>query len=86
MNLRERALAVSSGTGFFFGTGAGMNHLIDPRSGRCAEDRRVVAVTALDACTADALSTACAILEDGEAEALVEKWEGAEIRILRPAS
>ncbi len=82
--LRERALAVSSGAGLFFGTGEGMNHLIDPHSGRCAEDRRLVAVTAADACTADALSTACAVLGDEEARGLVRKWKDATLRILRP--
>jgi thiamine biosynthesis lipoprotein len=81
--LRDRALAVSSGAGLYFGTGAGMNHLVNPRSGACSEDRRVVAVTAADAATADALSTACAVLEDAEAEEMVGRWEGAELRILR---
>lgn len=84
LQLRDRALAVSSGAGFYFGTGAGRNHLIDPRSGRCAEDTRVVAVVAPDATTADALSTACAVLGDEEARSLVAGWADTELRILRP--
>ena len=39
MALRDRALAVSSGSGLYFGTGAGANHLIDPQSGRSPEGR-----------------------------------------------
>jgi thiamine biosynthesis lipoprotein len=83
VSLRNRALAVSSGSGFYFGTGAGRNHLIDPRSGACAEDRRVVAVTAGEACLADALSTACAVMGDEEARALIAKWEGVDLAIHR---
>lgn len=83
ISLRERALAVSSGAGHYFGTGAGKNHLINPRSGACSEDRRVVAVTAAKAWTADALSTACAVLGDEAAKALVDGWDDADLRILR---
>jgi thiamine biosynthesis lipoprotein len=84
VSLREQALAVSSGSGLYFGTGAGKNHLIHPRTGECAEDRRIVAVRAERASTADALSTACAVLGDAEAESLVRKWEGASVQIIRP--
>jgi len=83
VSLRNRALAVSSGSGFYFGTGAGKNHLIDPRSGSCAEDRRVVAVTAGEACLADALSTACAVVSDEDARELIAKWEDVELAIHR---
>ncbi|MEO1843552.1 MAG: FAD:protein FMN transferase [Akkermansiaceae bacterium] len=86
VRLRGDALAVSCGAGLYFGTGEGNNHLINPRTGGCSEDRRIVAVTAADASTADALSTACAVLGDGEARDLVKKWEGARVRILRPGA
>ena len=84
IDLRDGALAVSSGSGLHFGTGAGLNHLIDPRTGRCAEDERIVAVTAPDAATADAISTAAAVLEDRAAYRMVEAWPGAELRIIHP--
>lgn len=80
--LQNSALAVSAGSGFFFGTGAGENHLIDPRTGSCAQDRRIVAVTAAKAALADALSTACAVLSDEEGRELVSKWPDAELRIV----
>lgn len=83
--LQDRALAVSSGAGLFFGTGAGRNHLINPHTGSCAEDRRVVAVTAPRASTADALSTACAVLPDEEARDLIRQWDAADLRIIRGA-
>lgn len=83
VSLREKALAVSSGAGLYFGTGEGKNHLINPRTGACAEDRRIVAVTAKTACVADALSTACGVLGDEEAERLVRGWDGADLLILR---
>lgn len=83
VSLREKALAVSSGAGLYFGTGEGVNHLINPRTGGCAEDRRIVAVTAETACVADALSTACGVLGDEEAERLIRSWDGADLLILR---
>ena len=83
VSLRNRALAVSSGAGLYFGTGAGKNHLIDPRSGSCAEDRRVVAVTAGEAWLADALSTACAVVSDEDARELIAGWEDVGLAIHR---
>lgn len=82
VKLQNRALAVSSGSGYFFGTGAGENHLIDPRSGTCARDRRIVAVTAPRAGLADALSTACAVLSDEEGGELISKWPEVELRVI----
>ncbi len=83
VSLRNRALAVSSGSGFYFGTGAGKNHLIDPRNGSCAEDRRVVAVTAGEAWLADALSTACAVVSDADARELIAGWADVKLAIHR---
>jgi thiamine biosynthesis lipoprotein len=83
VSLRNRALAVSSGSGLYFGTGAGKNHLIDPRSGSCAEDRRVVAVTAGEAWLADALSTACAVVSDADARELIAGWADVKLAIHR---
>lgn len=79
VSLRDRALAVSSGAGLYFGTGSGKNHIIDPRTGDCVEARRVVAVTAREAWLADALSTACSVLKEEEGRALIGQWEGVEL-------
>jgi len=79
--LRNRALAVSSGAGLYFGTGDRRNHIIDPRTGDCVEARKVVAVTAPEAWLADALSTACSVLEEEKARDLIAQWEDVELFI-----
>ncbi len=79
--LRDRALAVSSGAGLYFGTGDRRNHIIDPRTGDCVEARKVVAVTAPEAWLADALSTACSVLEEEKARDLIAQWEDVELFI-----
>lgn len=81
--LRDRALAVSSGAGLYFGTGDRRNHIIDPRTGDCVEARKVVAVTAPEAWLADALSTACSVLEEEKARDLIAQWEGVELFIYK---
>ena len=86
VSLRDRALAVSSGSGLYFGTGSGKNHIIDPRTGDCVEARKVVAVTAREAWLADALSTACSVLGENEARALIGQWEEVELFIHRMPS
>ena len=79
--LRDRALAVSSGAGLYFGTGDRRNHIVDPRTGDCVEARKVVAVTAPEAWLADALSTACSVLEEEKARDLIAQWEDVELFI-----
>lgn len=79
--LRDRALAVSSGAGLYFGTGDRRNHIVDPRTGDCVEARKVVAVTAPEAWLADALSTACSVLEEEKARDLIAQWEDVEFFI-----
>ena len=69
----------------YSGDAAGADTNAAPAAGE-ARGKRIVAVTAADASTADVLSTACAVLGDGEARDLVEKWEGARVRILRPGA
>lgn len=66
------ALAVSSGAGSPFEPSARFNHIFDPATGRCAEPRRVVAVLARDATTADALATALAVASLPQARSLAE--------------
>lgn len=81
--LRDRALAVSSGAGLYFGTGDRRNHIVDPRTGDCVEARKVVAVTAPEAWLADALSTACSVLEEEKARDLIAQWEDVELFIYK---
>ena len=56
------ALAVSSGAGSPFEPTGRFNHLLDPATGRCATPERLVAVLARDATTADAVTTALAVV------------------------
>ena len=85
VTLRDRALAVSSGAGLYFGTGDRRNHIIDPRTGDCVEARKVVVVTAPEAWLADALSTACSVLTEEEARTLIAQWEDVDLFIHSPS-
>src|SRR3546814_2935432 len=58
----------SGGYGTRFEPSGRHNHLMDPRSGRCAPANRSVSVVAEDATTADAVSTALSLLPLGEAQ------------------
>ena len=65
VDLADLALATSSGAGspadFAYRR---FNHLLDPATGHCADPSRMVTVTAPDATTADALTTALALMPD----------------------
>jgi len=65
--LENAALAVSGGHGHPFAEHALAHHLVDPRTGRCRPAGRTVAVVAPTATEADALSTACAVVDDRDA-------------------
>ncbi|MEQ9523108.1 MAG: FAD:protein FMN transferase [Thalassobaculum sp.] len=58
----DRAIATSGGYGTVFDRGYRYSHLIDPRNGRTAPVLRGTTVTAPDATTADAWSTAFALM------------------------
>lgn len=60
----DRAVATSAAAGFRFDPAGRCNHLLDPRSGGCAGPTRRVTVTADDATTADALSTAFGLMDE----------------------
>ncbi len=64
------ALASTDPAGFYFDHGRRAHHLLDPRTGRSCERARPVNIVAADATTADALSTACAMLSPAAAHAL----------------
>jgi thiamine biosynthesis lipoprotein len=79
LEVRGRALNISSDAGrFFVEDGVRYHHIIDPRTGRPATGARTVAVTALDATTADALSTAVFVLGAEAGLKLVEETADAE--------
>jgi thiamine biosynthesis lipoprotein len=58
IDVRERAVATSSPSGFAFDRGSQYHHLFDPRTGASRALHASVTVLAPDAATADALSTA----------------------------
>ncbi|MGF1608734.1 MAG: FAD:protein FMN transferase [Kiloniellales bacterium] len=64
LDLASRAVATSGGYGTLFDASGRFSHLIDPRSGRTAPAARSVTVTAADATTADAYSTAFALMDE----------------------
>lgn len=72
--LRDQALATSGGYGTPFDASGRHHHLFDPRSGRSAGRYRSVSVTAPDATTADALSTALSALAPAAAREVLRKY------------
>jgi len=62
--LEQAALAVSGGHGHPFADLPGAHHLVHPRTGLCQPTRRTIALVARTATEADALSTACAVVDD----------------------
>lgn len=67
LDLRDLAVSTSSGAGTPFSADGRDHHLFDPHSGRSANRCRAVSVVARDATTADALSTAAAVLPPDQA-------------------
>ncbi len=65
------AVATSAGSGTRFSLNTGDHHILDPESGNSARYWSSVTVTAPDATTADALSTALYLTPPGEAQALL---------------
>ena len=63
--------------------GRPLSHILDPRSGRPAEDLGSVTIWATNAFDADCLSTACFVLGHDAALELVERLDGVEIVVMR---
>lgn len=64
LDLVDKAVATSAADGFRFTPDARCNHLFNPATGGCAAPSRAMTVVAADAATADALSTAGALMDD----------------------
>lgn len=71
-----QALATSGSYGFHFDAAGQFHHLFDPRTGACPRRYASVSILAPDAATADALATACNLLEP-DAIAVALKAAGA---------
>lgn len=82
--LSDMALATSGGYGTRFEPSGRYNHLMDPRSGRCAPANRSVSVIAKDATTADAASTALSLLPLAEAPEVLRRLGASRAFVLGP--
>lgn len=83
VEVRGKALNISSDARrFFVEDGVRYHHIIDPRTGKPSTAARTVAVTALDATTADALSTAVFVLGPEAGLKLVEETADAEAIVI----
>ncbi len=87
LSLKDRAVA-TSGVQQRFNTIAGRrySHIVDPRTGRPAEQAPAVTVIAPDGLTADAWATAFSVLSVDEGAALMERTPlpGVEVMWVRP--
>jgi thiamine biosynthesis lipoprotein len=75
----NKAVATSGAYGFRFDEQGRCNHLFDPTTGECADPFRTLSVVADTATTADALSTAFALMKD---EAISSVARMARVRAL----
>lgn len=83
IDLVDRALASSGDEGFVFDPAGRFTHLFDPRTARSPRRYRAVSVVAPDATTADALSTAFALMTEDAMAATLRGLPGIEAHCLR---
>lgn len=79
VDLADRALATSGGYGTLFDAVGRFSHLINPRNGRTAPSARSVTVAAADATTADAYSTAFALMDEMQIAAIARAVAGMDV-------
>lgn len=80
VQLRDGALASSSPHAITFDASGQVSHILDPRSGAAAPATwRLVSVTAPRAALADALSTACCLMDRAEITAALAAFPGAAL-------
>lgn len=84
LELLDGALATSGGYGTRFDEAGRFTHLFDPASGTCAAHWLAVTVQAADATTADALSTALAVVAEDRVPAILAAYPGVTARFTRP--
>jgi len=83
LDLVDRALASSGDDGFVFDEAGRFTHLLDPGTARSPRRYRAVSVVAPDATTADALSTACALMPEAAIAATLRGLPMVEVHLLR---
>ncbi|WP_246723767.1 FAD:protein FMN transferase [Rhizobium sp. ARZ01] len=72
LDVTDRSVATSSGAGFLFDPAGRFSHILDPRTGTTARQYERVSVVAPLAATADALSTAFALMTPVEISSLAK--------------
>jgi thiamine biosynthesis lipoprotein len=76
VDLVNKAVATSAASGFQFDKSGQSNHIFNPVTGRCADPARALSVISDTAAFADALSTACALMEDRQIVELLKRAGG----------
>lgn len=75
----DKAVATSASEGFRFTEDGRCNHLFNPATGTCADATRSIAVVSASAAEADALSTACALMDREATAALLARLPGTRV-------
>lgn len=83
LEISDAAVATTGGYGTRFDPAGRFTHVFDPASGRSANTWLSVTVQAADAATADALSTALAVIPADKAEGVLSGQPGALARMTR---
>jgi thiamine biosynthesis lipoprotein len=78
----DRAVSTSGGYGFRFDPRGRFNHLFDPRTGGCANRYRSVTTVSRNATTADALSTAFALMPKEQIRSLLREVDVERIHLI----
>jgi len=79
IDLVNKAVATSAASGFQFEQSGQANHIFNPITGRCADPSRALSVISDTAAFADALSTACALMEDRQIIELMKRAGGTRV-------
>ncbi len=81
LHVHQGAVATSAGSGTVFDRDRRFHHLFDPATGRSAARWRSVTVTAPDATTADALSTAFSVMDEDSIRGVLAGLPGVAVRL-----
>lgn len=84
IDLVDRAVATSAGSGFRFDATGRFTHLFDPATGRSPALYHTVSVIAPTATEADALSTAFSMMPAASVRDIVAKRSGVQARLCEP--
>jgi thiamine biosynthesis lipoprotein len=79
VDLEDKALATSAGSGTRFGQSSLLHHLINPKTGLSANFFKSVSVIANRATHADGLSTTLSLLDSSSHGAVLAHYEGASV-------